>query len=276
MGKMEIHDLNSWDEFRPLVKEIRAKYGHLRLTEDYITKNVVLFRGHGQADWPLRTTLERCSEECFSVERYMHHAYRCANELESFTGKRWNIPPWPEIEEVIKKRQDTFKVHLPSYDYLVYLRHHGFPSPLLDWTESPYIAAYFAYCEKQNAERVAVYAYIERPTGIKGGTGGAPQITLMGPYVSTHARHFCQKAWYTIASKYDCKEESHNFYPHDDALKETFSTQDIVIKITIPSEERLKALHELSDYNINAFTLFQTEDALVKALSIKELELNDT
>jgi len=261
---MKDRNLNNWEEFRPLVDEIRAKYG-----------NNVLFRGQSNAKWTLQTTLERCRENSFSVDSYVHHAYLCVNEIESFTGKKWDIPSWSDIQYAIEEHSGQFDVHLPVYDYLVYLRHYGFPSPFLDWTESPFIAAYFAYCEKQNADRIAMYAYIERPAGEKSWRGGVPFITLMEPYVTTNTRHFSQKARYTIATQFDKKHKSHIFHQHEDAFAVTNTIQDVLIKITIPSKERQKALYELSDYNINAFTLFQTEDALVKSLAIKELELND-
>ena len=48
--------------------------------------------------------------------------------------------------------------------------------------------------------------------------------------------------------------------------------QDVLIKIAIPVGGRSLALRELSDYNINHFTLFQTEDALVKAMSMKQFD----
>lgn len=270
---METRDLNCWDEFRPLIQEIRDRYGFFSPSENYTRKNTVLFRGHGEAKWPLNTTLERFSQEKFTVLQYMLYASRCANELESVTGKKWNVPPKPQIESEITTNQDSTRVHLPCYEYLVYLRHHGFPSPLLDWTTSPYIAAYFAYYEKHQDERVAVYAYIERPCGSKGGTGGDPQIKLMGPYVSTHSRHFAQKAWYTISTKYDYDANRHSFCSHSSSFEHTWDNQDILIKITMPNSDRIKALEELNDYNINHYTLFQTEDALVKALAIKEFEL---
>lgn len=276
---MEEHKLKSWEEFRPLIQEIRQRFGAIQRELPngtvYDRKNNILFRGQFDGDWELETTLERKTRERYDVLRYIIDANYRINELESFTGNRWNIETTPELRESIKNTQDLMRVYLPPqcYEYLVYLRHHGFPSPFLDWTESPYIAAYFAFCDYVKSKNVAVFAYVETPVGFKLKKGGHPMITVLGPYATTHARHFAQKAWYTIATKWSSKDNKHYFYPHRNSLGTSSQEQDVLIKITIPARDRLIALRELSDYNINHFTLFQTEDALVKAMTMKQFDL---
>src|SRR5206468_3396701 len=106
-------------------------------------------------------------------QRAIHHL----TEIESYTDRRWDVPPPDEFEKQIEGTASPFIHGLPAYDYLIYLRHQGFPSPLLDWTGSPYIAAYFAYVEPTDKNR-AVFCFIDNIGGGKGGMAGNAFITL--------------------------------------------------------------------------------------------------
>jgi len=283
---MQQIDVNNWAEFKSNIDFIRNKYGYheydLEDNQKYKIKNTVLFRGQSCAEWTLQTTLERKSKFAFSVIQYVHKSTRVVHELESFTGNQWDLSDFPDLVKEIKQDR-VFGFHIPMslYKYWIYLRHHGYPSPLLDWSESPYIAAYFAMCDSQkndsnNDHRAAIFAYIDRLGHGKSFDGG-PIIQVRGPFVSTHKRHFIQQAWYTTSTRWLSDYEPCVFCSHHDVFEKPNQNdeQDLLIKITIPITERKTVLKELLDYNINHFTLFQTEDALAKALSIKEFDISD-
>jgi len=273
---METKKVRTWNGFIKAINGVRHRYSSSRheLADGrvYERKNKILFRGQSKAKWSLDTTLERKTNEEFHLYSYMLKATRGASEIESFTGTNWNVVSYSNLENEINDNQSSFDVPLPSYDFLVYLRHHGFPSPLLDWTESPFIAAYFAFLTQTN-ENPAVYCYIPSPNGGRGGTGGDPQITVNGPFVRTHKRHFAQKAWYTIATQWRYAEKRHYFCPHERVFERGATHQDLLIKIILPHNIRKTVLEHLNDYNINHFTLFQSEDSLIKAIEIKEFDL---
>ena len=151
---------------------------------------------------------------------------------------------------------------------MVYLRHHGFPSPLLDWSRSSYVAAFFAFRDLQpEGGKRSIYAFCEMPEGHKGGVVGEPQIRSIGPYVRSDPRHFRQQSDYTICASFD---HSWRFHSHEDVLVHRRPEQDFLWKFDLPSTERIKVLRLLNDYNLNAFSLFDSEETLLETMWFRE------
>jgi FRG domain len=271
---METRRINSWKEIQILLEEIHLKYSKT-VIDEYPQSHLILYRGLTDSNWQLNTTLERQSDIQWTLASYYLKIFFCAPQIESFLGTSWNLGAVEDIERNVAKAFKDFTVILPHYEYWAYLRHHGFPSPLLDWTKSPYIALFFALCDQSNAEFASIYAYIECPEGSKGGIVGAPMITVQHPYVKTHKRHFLQQSYYTVATKIlNVSTQEHVFIPHEQVFNEDHKDQDLLIKIEIPRSLRLDVLAKLHLYNINFYSLFQTEDALMRSLALKELELS--
>ena len=267
---MDEIQLNDWQEFECKIKDLRKKFHK---------PGQLVFRGVADSTWPLKTTLERCQ----SVEMYFADYYRVITvaqpHIQSFTTKTtWDeIEPYQEIASMAAAEYDKLDLYLGSgrlraYGYMAYLRHHGFPSPLMDWTRSPYIAAFFAFNvppKDPPPERIAIFAYCERPTGGKIFSSDKPRILRLGPNVRTHRRHHIQQGEYTI-----CLQWEHNrpwrFVPHERVFSHTSSTQDRLWKLTIPWTERIKVMKSLDDHNVNAASLIESDAALLETLAFRQ------
>lgn len=253
-----------WKAFEQWLTKLRSEYGEREL----------LFRGQGDSQWPLDTTLERNSEKIISVHDYYRLiAARVAPAVETFTGI--SLPAYdPELAPAFQDINsfDSFD-RFPSgplYEYTVYLRHHSFPSPLLDWSKSPFVAAFFAFknLHPKSGTR-SIYAYCERPTGIKGGTVGEATIRTLGPYVRSHPRHFRQQSSYTVCESFD-DNLGWRYDSHQKVFEKPRPRQDFLWRFDLQSEDRINILRLLNDYNLNAYSLFDSEEALLETMWLRE------
>jgi hypothetical protein len=261
----EIH-VGSWAEFEQEITKLEAP-GRSRWDE-------LWFRGQANAKWKLDTTLERRFGPSHTVGAYLKLINHIKPAIETFTGATFDSPATSEIWQNVHSYDLIHQFILRPITYLAHLRHNGFPSPLLDWTNSPYVAGFFAYARATPGTDVAIYVYRERPTGMKVGGNDSPSIFSVGPIVKTHKRHFRQQSRYTICATFEANEWV--FANHDTVFgKGDRGEQDLLWKIVIPGSERVSVLRHFDKFNLNEFTLFDTEEGLLEMLAMREFDLQD-
>lgn len=261
-------ELNSWEQLQTEIENLVESLG--KKSDD------LLFRGQADSTWELDTTMERKLKTPISLSRYYRFAYTAKPRLETFVEASWDIPTPPEYDNWLKEKDTLSFNPLPGYDYLAYLRHHGFPSPFLDWTASPHIAEFFAFngCSPSEKGSVSVYCYLEHADIGKIRSSNQPAIYVFGPYAKVHKRHVLQQSQYTICVELD--DEYNPIYAnHELVFRKSDVRQDRLWKFNVPSNLRNQALKSLNKMNINSYSLFGSEDSLVESISTNEIIKNE-
>lgn len=244
----------------------------------------ILFRGQGIAEWKIKSTLERAGIREIPFAKYYEQIDYLKPEINSFgyhferkikpSGYDFDFSDWRKISTK----------QFPELDYLTYLRHHAFPTPLIDVTQSEYIALFFA-CENvkygEDAEvrepNAKVFALLEDDIGNLGGTN-LPELHKIGHYIETDPRHIAQQSEYILSAEFKSGERPEWFFiPFSQALEyekeidEIISEEGRVVpkkiyEIEIEGSAKKNILAELARMNINHCTLYLNEDALIQKL----------
>jgi hypothetical protein len=118
---MEERKLSSWEDFEREIGEVFSRYSKKR-KEALGGVSAPLFRGHTMASWSLKTTLERYAGGPYTMREYWEVMRNFVKSpVESMTERRWDIGEYP------KEGPEPYGPPL-GYEFMVYLRHHGFPS----------------------------------------------------------------------------------------------------------------------------------------------------
>lgn len=236
VGPIEAQQCDSWEAFKTWVNRIRAE------------KDVVMFRGHGSNAFQLRTTLHRVGRH--RLERY------CSEELRMFSA---------HAEAVLETRLNLND----GADYATLLglaQHHGLPTPLLDWTSSPYIAAFFAFSDaleneanRPKATHVRIYALTRRFATIT----SPPVITVPAtlPYLASLAisarlnpRLYAQQGQFLVTNIANL-ERFIKFSEHE-------RNEEFLLAADVPIPCASDALGDLAFMGLTAATMFPGLDGV--------------
>jgi hypothetical protein len=228
------------------------------------------FRGEVSARWPLFTSLGRRMLMYFPDRRLW--PLRESRALRIFRRKAHNY-----LDDVSALDDDLRALAL--------MQHHGAPTRLLDFTKSPYVAAFFAL--ESAAGDAAVYA-LNTPALWDLAPEERPDLTrdAIDPRVAGHfEKHFLGNGqpvvWFGEPSAMDRRlvAQSGLFVvpgvidqPLDLVLGHYRHGEELLLKFVLPIAVRAEAMEALYRMNVTYANLFPDLEGLAKA-SAYELEV---
>ena len=250
------YQLREWSEFHDFVE-------HDVFRGSQAERPSYIWRGQSDSDWSLGTTLDRLLQ-------------------------RLNLIHDPALEEISQKHLQAFRLAargrrgnnpatLEEPEWWALGQHFGLATPLLDWTRSPYAAAYFAFEDLAAAPKSAyraVYALDanavekkndELASGLSMETGRAPVIQVLDSLSNENPRLVSQGGLFTRAPIGT---------PIEAWVSQLFEDfeEPVLLKVLIPDADRASCLRGLDRMNINHASLFPDLVGASRATNLK-LEL---